>query len=161
MAPHKSKPLLLVDVDGVLNPYAAESCPEGYREYSFFPGEEPVWLCELHGRWLSDLASVFDLVWATGWGAQAHLHISPVLRLPRFPAIELPVGPFDPAEKVPAVDAYVGDRPLAWIDDMLTSEAQLWAAKRAAPTLLVPVDPAVGLSERIVNDLRRWAARLT
>jgi hypothetical protein len=62
---------------------------------------------------------------------------------------------------VPAVDAYVGDRPLAWIDDMLTSEAQLWAAKRAAPTLLVPVDPAAGLSERIVNDLRRWAARLT
>lgn len=28
-----SKPLLLLDVDGVLNPFAADSCPEEYREH--------------------------------------------------------------------------------------------------------------------------------
>ncbi len=43
------KPLILVDVDGVLNPYAADVCPEGYREYHFFPDQEPV-RCEARSR---------------------------------------------------------------------------------------------------------------
>ena len=117
------KPLLLVDVDGVLNPYAADCCPDGYQEYNFFPGEEPVRLCPIHGRWLRELANRFDLVWATGWGDAAHRHISPVLGLPQFPAIVFPSGRFHPAQKVPAIDAYAGDRALAWIDDLLTPEA--------------------------------------
>jgi hypothetical protein len=34
-----------------------------------------------------------------------------------------------------------------------------WAAARAAPTLLVPTDPAVGLTADHVATLRAWAAR--
>jgi hypothetical protein len=37
-----SLPLLLLDVDGVLNPFAAPACPPGYTEHEFFPGEDPV-----------------------------------------------------------------------------------------------------------------------
>ena len=36
-----SSPLLLIDVDGVLNPY--QDCPAGYSEFAIFPeDEEPV-----------------------------------------------------------------------------------------------------------------------
>jgi hypothetical protein len=39
------RPVLLLDIDGVLNPFAAARCPAGYTEYDLFPGEEPVRLC--------------------------------------------------------------------------------------------------------------------
>jgi len=43
------KPLLLLDVDGVLNPFP--DTPDGYSEYDFFPeDDEPVRLCA--ERWL-------------------------------------------------------------------------------------------------------------
>lgn len=155
-----SKPLLLVDVDGVLNPYAAESCPEGYCEYNFFEGEEPIRLAEVHGKWLRELAELFDLAWATGWGDDAHRFISPVLGLPEFPAIVFPPVPFTPAEKVPAIRAFVGDRPLAWMDDAITPEAERWVSERAAPILLIYVDPAVGLIEALVSEARAWAEGL-
>ena len=57
-----SLPLLLLDVDGVLNPFAAPGCPPGYQEYEFFPGEEPVRLCAAHGPWLQELATRFQIV---------------------------------------------------------------------------------------------------
>jgi hypothetical protein len=155
-----SRPYLLIDVDGVLNPYAAEICPEPFREYDFFPGEAAVRLAEIHGEWLRDLAGVFDLVWATGWQHKADELIAPKLGLPRLPVIEFefPGAPFQPFVKVPWIDRFVGDRALAWIDDMITPEAEAWAAGRAAPTLLVAIDPAIGLSEDVVDDLKDWAS---
>ena len=44
-----SLPLLLLDVDGVLNPFAAPACPPGYTQHEFFPGEEPVRLSRTTG----------------------------------------------------------------------------------------------------------------
>src|SRR5215813_8443794 len=54
------RPALLLDVDGVLNPYGTVQCPVGFTEYSLFPGEEPVRLCLAHGEWISELRNVFD-----------------------------------------------------------------------------------------------------
>ncbi|MEU6873390.1 hypothetical protein [Streptomyces sp. NPDC046751] len=49
--------------------YSTPSRPEGYREYAFFPGEEPpVRLCDAHGHWLAALGRDFELVWAVGLG---------------------------------------------------------------------------------------------
>jgi hypothetical protein len=53
-------PLLFLDVDGVLNPFAAAACPAGYTEHDIFPGEEPVRLCDEHGRWLRLLSAAYD-----------------------------------------------------------------------------------------------------
>jgi Swiss Army Knife RNA repair-like protein len=152
------RPILLVDVDGVLNPFAADRCPGGYREYALFPDEEPVRLADVHGEWLRALTEVFDLVWATGWGDEAHRLISPILRLPEFPAIRFPPAPFEPSEKVPAIHSFVGERPVAWLDDVITPEARRWAAERFTPTLLVFVDPTIGLTEELVEEVRSWAA---
>lgn len=65
-----------------------------------------------------------------------------------------------PADKVPAIDAYVGDRPAAWIDDLLVEEAVVWAAGRRAPTLLVETDPTIGMTRDQVERLLAWAKEL-
>jgi hypothetical protein len=59
--------------------------------------------------------------------------------------------------KVGAIDGYVGDRPAAWIDDNLDERCRRWARQRAAPTLLVHTDPAIGIAEDHVEQLLEWA----
>jgi hypothetical protein len=154
------RPLLLLDVDGVLNPYAALDCPDGYTEFAFFAGEEPVRLCDRHAEWLADLAGAFDLAWATGWGPQANVLLAPFLGLPELPVITFPPAPFLPKEKVPAIASFADGRPAVWIDDMLTPEAYAWADDRADPTLLISADPAEGLVRSMVDEALSWAATL-
>jgi len=150
-------PLLLLDVDGVLNPYAASDCPVGYDEHEFFPGEEPVRLCPAHGSWLEELAVQFQLVWATAWGAEANRLLAPRLQIPGLPVIRFPAAPFHPRDKLAAIIRYAGHRPLVWIDDQLTPEAHAWADQRRIPTLLIGTDPAEGLTRAAVEQALRWA----
>lgn len=152
-------PLLLLDVDGVLNPFAASACPPGYTEHDFFPGEQPVRLCPAHGSWLRELAARFQLVWATAWGADANRLLTPLLRISDLPVIAFPPVPFHPRDKLPAIARYAGHRPLAWIDDALAPEARTWAADRRAPTLLISVDPAAGLTRPAIDQALQWAGK--
>jgi hypothetical protein len=155
-------PTLLVDVDGVLNPYGIDEIPLGFRPYVFFPeDEEPVLLADIHANWLQELSLVFDMVWATGWGEKANQHIGPLFRLPPWPTISFPPIPFHPAEKVPAIDRFIGNTPCAWLEDLMTPEAIAWAAARTAPTLLIDVDPTIGLTRHMVDRLINWAAALS
>lgn len=156
-----SLPLLLLDVDGVLNPFAAPACPPGYSEHDFFPGEEPVRLCAGHGPWLRELATRFRIVWATAWGEEANRLLAPLFQLPDLPVVAFPPVPFHPAGKLPAIIRFSGDRPLAWIDDALPPEAHTWAASRGTPTLLVSIDPAEGLTRRVIDQVLQWAENQT
>lgn len=90
-------------------------------------------------------------------GREANRLLAPLLAQPFLPVIPLPPIPFDPAAKLPAAISYAGDRPLAWLDDALTAEAHAWASTRAAPALLVDVDPARGLTRAMVDQGIRWA----
>lgn len=149
-----------MDVDGVLNPFP--DTPNGYDEYDFFPeDDEPVRLTRVHGDWLKELGAVFELVWATGWGADANRFICPQFGLRECVVLELPPIPFEPRHKVPATASFAGDRPAAWVDDMVTPEAHEWAGSREAPTLLVGVDSATGLTRPAVDELLAWAADLS
>jgi hypothetical protein len=154
------RPLLLVDVDGVLNPWLAADCPDGFREYAFFPGER-VLLSEGHGELLRSLAGSFELMWATAWEHKANRLICPVIALPELPVIEFPLrGPDYLFRKLPAVIESVGDRPCAWIDDEHHPDHYDWARQRAVPTLIVDIDPAEGLTRSVAERLARWAAAL-
>jgi hypothetical protein len=152
-----SLPLLLLDVDGVLNPFAAAACPPGYTEHDFFPGEEPVRVCPAHGSWLAELAIRFQIVWATAWGADANRLLAPLLQIPDLPVIAFPPVPFHPRDKLAAITRYADHRPLAWIDDAHPPEARTWAANRRTPTLLISIDPAEGLTRPAIDQALHWA----
>jgi hypothetical protein len=154
------RPVLLVDVDGVLNPWLAEGCPAGFGVYDFFPGER-VLLSPGHGELLLSLAHDYELVWATAWEHRANRLICPVLALPELPVIEFPLSGRDLYfRKLPAVIEAVGDRPCAWIDDEHRPDHYTWGASRGVPTLIVDINPAEGLTSDVVARLADWAAAL-
>lgn len=153
-------PILLLDLDGVLNPFAAPACPDGYEQRVFFEGEGPERYCLAHGGWIHELAAAGDLWWATGWGENANELYLPLLGVNPLPVVRFPPVPFDPELKVPAIDAVVGNRPAAWIDDNHTSAGQRWAAERLAPTLLVSIDPAIGWTRADVDRVLDWLETL-
>ena len=153
------RPLLLLDVDGVLNPFP--ELPDGFVEIDLFPeDEEPARLAAIHGDWLRELADAYDLAWATGWGEEANRLLCPFFGLPELPLVPLPSMPFEPRHKVPAVAAFAAERPAAWVDDMLGPEALAWAAARIEPTLLIDIDSATGLARANVDRLLAWAGEL-
>jgi hypothetical protein len=158
-----ARPFLLIDVDGVLNPLAQAPghVPAGYVPHDV--DGLRVLLSTDHGIWLSDLASSYDLVWATSWEHDADRLIAEAVGLPRG----LPVISFAAQDgwtnKLPDIIRYVGDRPLAWIDDQPGAEVRDWADARNAagiPTLLVETDYRVGLTLFDVGRLREFALRL-
>jgi hypothetical protein len=155
------RPVLLVDVDGVLNPWLAKGCPPGFGEYDLIPGER-VLLSPGHGELLLSLEGAYELVWATAWEHRANQLISPVLALPELPVIEFPLEGRDLYfRKLPAVIEAVGNRPCAWIDDEHQLDHYSWADRRGVPTLIVDINPARGLTSDIVARLAQWAEDLS
>ena len=68
--------------------------------------------------------------------------------------------PFGTAHwKLEALDEYARERPLAWIDDSLDPSCYEWAAAARGPTLLVPTESDVGLTDAQVEALEAWVAR--
>jgi hypothetical protein len=153
------RPVLLVDFDGVLNPFAASACPRGFVEYGCdeFPGKEPVRLNRQHATWLRDLGALYDAAWVSACPEDLNRYCAALIGLAPMPRVPMPSPPFDPERKVHAVNAYVRDRACAWVDDQLGEAAHRWASDRTAPTALVNVDPSIGMTIRTVSMLTNWA----
>jgi hypothetical protein len=158
-------PLLLVDVDGVLSLFGFEGAWPPPGRLALIDGTPHV-LSERAGPVLRRLSAVFEPVWCTGWEERADDHLPHLLDLPRpWPYIPLD-RPADTSGtsvaghwKLDAIDTFAGlDRPLAWIDDFLDDACIAWAAARPGRTLLVPTDPAVGLTEEHEATLMGWLA---
>ncbi|MGK2936346.1 MAG: HAD domain-containing protein [Solirubrobacteraceae bacterium] len=157
----QSKPILFVDVDGVISLW-------GFVQHEPPPGAYASvdgilhFLSATAGEHLLALREHFELVWCTGWKDRANDYLPHALGLPEpLPWLEFGT----PAErtahwKLDAVIAYAQDRPAAWIDDAFDESCHAWAAKRGAPTLLVATEPPTGLQAAHADELRRWAAAL-
>jgi hypothetical protein len=161
--PASSRPLLLVDVDGVLSLFGfpPESPPSGVL--ALVDGLPHLLSPETAER-LNRLATDYEMAWCTGWEERAGEHLPRLLGLPPgWPHVPLHgVGRAGASVaghwKLDAIDAFAGHtRPVAWIDDALDAACEDWAAARPGPTLLVRTDPAVGLTEADAVRLRRWA----
>ncbi|MEV6652149.1 HAD domain-containing protein [Streptomyces sp. NPDC051219] len=166
------KPLLLIDVDGPLNPYAAPATrrPAGYATHRMRPtGWETrplrVWLNPEHGAELRGLARQYELVWATTWKAEANEWIGPHLGLPELPYIDWPEmhgkAPRGILWKTQYVLEYAAGRPFAWFDDEITSMDREWVDRHhLAAALLLHVHPGIGLTRPDFDALADWAAAL-
>jgi hypothetical protein len=159
----EDRPILFVDVDGVISLFGFASGEPPPGRYHLVEGLHH-YIGASAGERLGRLAEEFELVWATGWEHRANEHLPTLLDLP---GRELPTLSFDQPPlwgsahwKVSAVDRYAGDRPAAWIDDSLDETCEAWARRRGAPTLLVPTDPTLGITEDQVERLLEWAAAL-
>jgi hypothetical protein len=170
------KPLLLVDVDGVLNCFGSMWTPE-YEERTFMPvltkdGRFSIRINKETPERLARLTEVFEPVWATAWMGDAH---------PFF------CGPCELGEawehiaftgwhgnlvsgscwKRPWVEQWLeqhGDRPAAWLDDDLHADDIAWAESRCRegkPTLVVKTEPSRGLTRVEEKALMAWAKYVT
>ena len=81
---------------------------------------------------LLDLAEHFELVWCSGWEEKADEHLPHLLGLPAglpFLRFDRSVGRSNAHWKLDAIDAYAGERPLAWIDDAFNAACHEWAQR--------------------------------
>jgi hypothetical protein len=183
--------LLLLDVDGPLNPYRSWLA-RGYTTYRESPDGRwgpSTWLGRghrvrlhpAHGALLTELARETDLelVWATAWEHSANERVAPAIGLDPLPVIEFPDTDVEydvrgylnwrvgGGWKWPAVTAYANGRPLAWLDDehsedeFATARAAFERDRAGRPTLLCHVDPRHGLRSGHLARIRRWAADLS
>lgn len=153
------KPVLLVDIDGVVSLFGFGSDDRPAGTWQLVDGI-PHFLSADAGRYLHKLAEDFDLVWCSGWEEKCNDYLPHAYGLPGT----LPFLSFDCTPqagnghwKLAAIDAYVGARAVAWIDDGIDEACHVWAAARPAPTLLVRTDPARGLTGAEAHTLREWA----
>jgi hypothetical protein len=156
----QDKPLLFVDIDGVISLFGFPSDRRPAGDWLSVDGVIHL-ISATAGEDLLRLAATFDLVWCSGWEEKADDHLCPALSLPaRPPFLTFSDIPGTPDWKLAAIDEHAGERPLAWIDDAHDDTSRAWAAARTAPTLLVTTDPAVGLARAHVHELETWARSL-
>jgi hypothetical protein len=154
------RPLLLVDVDGVISLFGFDTADPPAGRFEMVDGIAH-FLSADAGEHLRRLSGEYELAWCTGWEEKANEYLTLALGLPA----ELPLVPFDDSDrplsahwKVAAIDAWVGPaRRLAWIDDAHDHRCHTWAEARSAPTLLVGTEPALGITGDHVEQLLDWA----
>lgn len=162
-AEESGKPLLFLDVDGVISLFGFDDASVPRGRFHFVDG-----IAHFIGADCADLIEQlreqYELVWATGWEEKANEYLPFLLELPD---LVLPVLTFDGRAvfgsahwKIDVIDHHAGDRPAAWVDDNLDTECEQWAADRPAPTLLVRTSSREGLTETHIATLLEWAAEL-
>ena len=157
------KPVLAVDVDGVISLFGFDGpIDEVPGRFHLIDGVTHC-ISDGVGDRLNRLTDAYELVWATGWEERANDHLPLMLGM----ATDLPVLTFGGRArfgtahwKLEALDEYAGGRALAWVDDSLDESCHAWASSRSAPTLLVPTESQIGLTDAQVDVMLDWAASL-
>lgn len=159
-------PLLVLDVDGVLNPYAMTVPPPGTFD-DFEPHEARGFLLRLSktmGRRLVRLPA--ELCWATTWADTVDRDVAPYCDLP--PGLRVAARP--PEEPAALVTNWklvqvrrlveATGRAFVWVDDDALDwpgpdgeDARAWAARCPLPHLLVAPDPATGLTPAQLDEI--------
>lgn len=157
-----SRPILAVDVDGVISIFGFEDTPT--RAVARFELIDGVLHCISlpAGERLRRLAEHFELIWATGWEDKANYYLPAMLGLPELPHLTFDgAARFGSAHwKLGPLEQHCRGQALAWLDDNLDESCYEWARKRPEPTLLIPTRPERGLEEAETEALLAWAEGL-
>lgn len=151
----KLRPLLALDVDG---PIALMGDPDPGQTFEAVVDEIPLIISRRLPQRLSQLAAIFQIVWASSWGRRASLKIAPLVGLPPG----LPYIPFTQARrpgvsyKLSGLKRWLKSAPAAVVDDEVGPDMWQWAATRPQ-TLMLQVDPRSGLLDEHVQRLLEFA----
>jgi len=153
-----SRPILAVDVDGVISLFGTDPQPDREHTQLQLVDGVPHLISLPTGDRLRRLSELFEPVWATGWEDKANFYLPNILGLPELPFVSFDVAarPGGAHWKLGPIEEYATDRPLAWIDDNFDQSCFEWAERREQPTLLVPTETHRGLEEAHVGALEAW-----
>ncbi|MEV6964568.1 HAD domain-containing protein [Hamadaea sp. NPDC051192] len=161
--PSRVRPVVFLDVDGVLLPFGGTRPAAPILD----PAEHDHPLLHRLDRSLGPLLLGLDadLVWATTWMADANDLLAPRLGLPPLPVVDF-LEDDDPGShlhwKTRALVAWAGDRPFAWLDDEFTDVDRDWIeARHTRPALAYKVASAVGLTRADLDAVARWLDRVS
>ena len=149
--------LILLDVDGVLNPQVSSG------KLTLDPARAAL---------VHQLSSLGSIVWATSWSAADTYHLANDIGLTGDPAaiafpsaIQVDRRKPAPTPKLHWVDRWLNrtliddvdsTTPVVWIEDRLREDAYAWARVAKRPTLLIKPDAEVGLTAEHVASIREF-----
>jgi len=156
------RPVLAVDIDGVISLFGFDEAPDHLQAHWEMVDGVTHCISLAAGERLRRLAEHYELVWASGWEDKANYYLPRVLGLPELPHLSFDNSArFGSAHwKLAPLEEYGAGRPLAWIDDSFDESCYEWARGRDEPTLLVPTEPHLGIEEAQVEALTAWARGL-
>jgi hypothetical protein len=157
------RPLLLVDVDGVISLFGFDPAQPPNGRWQMVDGIAHL-LSAAAGEQLRRLSDAYELAWCSGWEEKANEYLPLALGL-AGPLPHLSFAGTRPQVaghwKLETIDRFAGpDRPVAWIDDAHDHRCRSWARDRRGQTLLISTDPAIGLTDGQVRRLLEWASAL-
>lgn len=165
------RPLILIDVDGVVNAFDKRGWPDGTRWHDLRAGGEDgeTYRLRIAGPALDAIerwTGRADVQWHTTW--QQHVYnITDQLNFPRLPIANAPEfltwnhSSATAWWKVPAVlRALEEDRPLVWIDDDISydrrARQQVREASPHTPRKLVCPSSIEGLVTKQIDGINAW-----
>ncbi len=157
-----TRPIWLLDVDGVLNAVTLEpdrsvwprwttgTAQTNGRSYPItFSPDVMAGIRDLHRRGLVEIR------WLTTWSRDANRDLRRLLELPEFPVVGRPGGSAVWWKLPLAQEVGREGRPLIWTDDELgySAEAMDWLNGLEQPALAIAPQPAVGLRREHLDTI--------